>query len=164
MTEFAEVSARPVQLLVLDPRQPGWPAALAAAGADTAVLLLDAGHDGLQQIAEVAKEYAPLKTIHLPEHGTPGQALLGRTVLDAAHLAETSWLLARIGEALAPEGVLRLGGEPGRGVLGRRLADLVAEAAGRAVLTVRQAPLRALTAVTPWSHSGTPGFPAMASV
>ncbi|MDJ0388271.1 DUF4347 domain-containing protein [Roseomonas sp. E05] len=169
MTDIAETALRPAQLLVLDPRQAGWPAALAAAGSDTAVLLLDAERDGLQQVAEVAAEYAPLKAIHLPEHGVPGQVVLGRTVLSAAHLTASAATLAKLADTLAPEGVLRLGGEPGRGVLGRRLADLLSEVVGRAVLPARHSPVLALTAgaagTAPWpvwSQPGTAILPAVA--
>ncbi|HWL81532.1 MAG TPA: DUF4347 domain-containing protein [Roseomonas sp.] len=162
MTEIAETAPRPVQLLVLDPRQPGWPAALTAAGADTAVLLLDAECEGLQQVVEVAASYAPLQAIHLPEYGTPGRAMLGQAVLDAAHLPEATPLLARLTEALAPGGVLRLGGDPGQGVMGRRLADLLSEVIGRPVLTARHSPLPALSAMTPWGRRGGTALPAMA--
>ncbi|HWX51282.1 MAG TPA: DUF4347 domain-containing protein [Roseomonas sp.] len=146
MTDFAETAPIPSQLLVLDPRQPGWGALVANTSSDTAVLLLDPQQDGLQQLVDVAAIYAPLQNIQLPDHGEAGRVILGTRVLDRAHLGAASELLAELAGFLAPGGAVQLTGRPGQGPAGRNLADLLSRLIGRRVHAARNRPVAAAAA------------------
>lgn len=130
---MSETMQRPTQLLVLDSRQDEWQRMLIAAGADTVVLVLNSEQDGLQQVAEVAAEYAPLQALHLPEHGAAGAVVLGSAVLDAAALEQRRKELTAIAASLAPTAILRLPGVPGTGAAGRNLAEKLEIFMGRQV-------------------------------
>ncbi|MCI0753013.1 DUF4347 domain-containing protein [Teichococcus vastitatis] len=132
---MSDNALRPDHLLVIDPRVTGWPSHLIAAGPNAAVLILDHNRDGLQQVNDVAANYAPLTGITLVGHGSPGLLLLGHSVLDATSLSPAGNALHRLGASLADAARIHILGLPGAGVSGRYLAHRLAHAIGRTVVT-----------------------------
>lgn len=126
-------AATPRHLLVLDPRQPGWGALLAAAGEDVAVLVLDGARDGLVQVAEVAAELAPLESIRLAGPCGTGRVTLGTAVLEPETVEERGWVLAALGATLVPHGRVELPGLAGAGAIGGRLMAALGRSLGRDV-------------------------------
>ncbi|MCQ4160588.1 DUF4347 domain-containing protein [Roseomonas sp. GC11] len=129
--------ARATRLLVLDPRAPGWTLRLTAAGEGTAVLVLDPARDGLAQAAEVAAEMAPLQELTLCGLSEPGRLGLGSATLVVDGLAngleDRGWMLAALGEGLAPGAALVLADGAGDGSAGGRLLAALARLVGRDV-------------------------------
>lgn len=123
------------ELLVLDPRMPGWPILLAAADADSVVLVLDVARDGLAQILEVTTELAPLSAIHIVEPlGAAGLRLGGR-LLEAA-MDDEAAMLEALGENLLLDGVLTLCHGPGDLARAEPLAEALAAILNRPVMLV----------------------------
>ncbi|WP_305806847.1 DUF4347 domain-containing protein, partial [Stenotrophomonas sp. YIM B06876] len=70
------------------------------------VVYLNAGEDGLQQMAKALGEHGDVGAVHILAHGSAGQLWLGSTFLDAGTLAGQSEALAAIGRGLTEEGDL----------------------------------------------------------
>ncbi len=95
------------------------------AGAE--VVVLDAGRDGLQQIADYLDGRQGLAAVHLLSHGEAGAFRAGSDWIDAASLQEHAEALARIGSALAENGdILLYGCQTGSGEAGSLLLDSLA--------------------------------------
>jgi len=149
-----EFMPQPTQLLVLDPRQADWQRMVAGAGADTVVLVLNPERDGLAQVAEVAAQYAPLSTLHLPAYGASGSVVLGSAVLDSAGSDNRHGEMAAISKCLSPDGTVHLPGMPGTAVAGRNLAEKLQILLQRRVTGARLRPLPVM------KGSGSIGVPA----
>ena len=68
------------------------------------VVVLDAGSDGVQQIASVLEDRTGLDAIHILSHGESGQITLGDTILDATSInGDHADELAAIGAALSED-------------------------------------------------------------
>ncbi len=74
------------------------------------VVLVDAGDDGLRQMAYYLEGRSGLDAVHLLSHGQAGEAVLGTVHLNAATLAAHAADLQRIGAALSADGDLLLYG------------------------------------------------------
>jgi hypothetical protein len=74
--------------------------------------VLDAGSDGVQQIADIlaANNLAGLSSISIVAHGESGEIALGSSSLTDSNLAAHSNTLAELGAALAPGGIIKLYG------------------------------------------------------
>ncbi len=68
------------------------------------VIRLQAGIDGLHQLAESLRGRSGLKTIHLISHGGPGNLRLGSATIDEQNLNRHADDLKILGEALARDG------------------------------------------------------------
>jgi hypothetical protein len=53
------------------------------------IVLLDATRDGVQQVAEVLKQYKSVDTVHIISHGSEGQLDLGSSVLNSITMSGT---------------------------------------------------------------------------
>ncbi|WP_157412580.1 DUF4347 domain-containing protein, partial [Acidovorax sp. Root217] len=72
------------------------------------VVYLEAGKDGLAQMAATLGERGDVGAVHVLAHGSEGQMWLGTTFLDASTLAGQSEALASIGRGLTADGDLLL--------------------------------------------------------
>ncbi len=99
-------------VVFVDPRVPDFAALMDGVEAGQRAVLLDAGTDGVQQIAGFLKSSGlrDLSAIHIVSHGTPGQIQIGATLLNARALGPHASLLADIGASLAPGGGILLYG------------------------------------------------------
>ena len=70
------------------------------------VVYIEAGGDGLQQMASALGERGDVGAVHVLAHGNEGQLWLGNTFLDATALSEQSDALAAIGRGLTDDGDL----------------------------------------------------------
>jgi hypothetical protein len=100
----------PSELVVIDAGVADPDTLIAALPPGTAVLLLDPGRDGLEQIAAALQGRTGLTALHIVSHGAPGQIVLGSTLLGATTLAAHADALAALGAALAEHGDLLLYG------------------------------------------------------
>jgi hypothetical protein len=92
---------------------------------------LEAGCNGLDQMAEVLAQHSGLSAVHIVSHGAPGRLQLGTLELNRHTLAQHRDRLAEIGNALAEGGDLLLYGcEVGAGAVGRNFVAQLADAAG----------------------------------
>ncbi|MET1117158.1 MAG: Ig-like domain-containing protein, partial [Comamonas sp.] len=70
------------------------------------VFYLQAGEDGLAQMAEVLGQQGDVGAVHVLGHGSEGQLWLGNTFMDSSTLAGHSDALAAIGRGLTADGDL----------------------------------------------------------
>ncbi|MBM4048988.1 MAG: DUF4347 domain-containing protein, partial [Planctomycetes bacterium] len=97
--------------------------------AGTKVVTLDAGKDGVQQIADTLKDMRGVSAVHILSHGESGGLQLGNAQLDGTTLNSHAGQLATWGNALAADGdILLYGCRIGSGSAGTQfitsLADL----------------------------------------
>ncbi|MEI6336909.1 MAG: DUF4347 domain-containing protein, partial [Methylococcaceae bacterium] len=104
-------------LLVIDSQVSNWQSLANAATADTAVLILDSGSDGLTQISDYlttlaasSQAFVPLQSLQIISHGSAGSLSLGSTPLTTANLKQYTSQLATIGNALTATGDILLYG------------------------------------------------------
>ena len=110
-TDMTQNGDEMTELLVLDPRRGDWPAMVASAGPGTSILLLDRQRDGLAEMLDATQgRPQPFSRIRIADAGGPGRLCLGTLVLDTPTLALREAELARLGERIAPGGVLQLCG------------------------------------------------------
>ncbi|MEJ2396070.1 MAG: DUF4347 domain-containing protein, partial [Candidatus Thiodiazotropha sp.] len=72
------------------------------------VIHLQAGRDGLVQLAEALQGRSDIETLHLISHGGPANLLLGGVLIDGTSLDAHAKVLASIGKALAKNGDILL--------------------------------------------------------
>ena len=99
--------------------------------AEVEIVVLDAGSDGVEQIAGWLGQHEGLHAIQIVSHGDVGAIQLGNVQLDAGNLDRRAALLARWGNALAPGGDLLLYGcNVGQGDEGDRFLARLATVTG----------------------------------
>ena len=104
---------------------------IAGLNGDVRIVKLDAGQDGIRQIADALDGLCDLESIHILSHGNAGTLYLGNTALSNANLGEYSAELEKIGLALTPGGDLMLYGcEVAKGASGRLFIETLADIAG----------------------------------
>lgn len=75
----------------------------------TEVVILDATHNGIEQITEVlAHRHQPLEALHLVAHGQPGSLRLGNSSLDSHTLSRYASTLQRWSQALKADAEILL--------------------------------------------------------
>src|SRR5262245_27015705 len=91
-------------IVFIDSRVPDIQDLLNGLAPHTAAFVIDAGRDGLEQIAGIlgTLDAHDLKGVSLVGHGAAGEIALGSTMLTDATLADHSGALSAIGAALAP--------------------------------------------------------------
>ena len=100
-----------------------------AVGADKKIVILDAGSDGVLQLANALAGESNLDAIHVFSHGSVGSLSLGSAVLDQASLPGYSEALAQIGSALSESGDLLLYGcNVAQGEVGQAFVEQLAAA------------------------------------
>ncbi|HYD64468.1 DUF4347 domain-containing protein [Azospirillum sp.] len=98
------------------------------------VVVLEAGRDGVAQMAQVLAGRADLASLHIVSHGAPGRLALGTATLDAASIGRYRAALAVIGSALAADGdILLYGCDVASGDEGVTFVEDFAAATGAAV-------------------------------
>jgi Ca2+-binding RTX toxin-like protein len=128
-------------ITVIDPRVGDIAAVVASLPAGEAVYVLDAGQDGIAQIAAILAGEDGIAALHIVGHGSAGALTLGSGTLDTAGLTAHADDLAAIGRHLAPGGDILLYG-----------CNVAAGAAGQAFIdalgALTQADIAASTDVT----------------
>jgi Ca2+-binding RTX toxin-like protein len=93
--------------------------------------LLNAGEDGIDQMAGVLSGYTLLDGIHVFSHGSPGALYLGSTVLEAGNLDAYLTPLQAIGQSLTATGdILLYGCNVAQGDVGTQFVSALAEVTG----------------------------------
>ena len=100
----------PREVVFIDPSVADWPVLRDGVKPGVEVVVLDAGKDGLAQMAEWARSKSGYDAIHLLSHGSPGAVHLGAFSLNRETLGERAGELAAIGAALNEDGDLLLYG------------------------------------------------------
>lgn len=115
----------------IDSNIAGWQALADALPPGTNWRLIDAGADGLAQVAQALAGLRGVQAIHILSHGAEGSVQLGASVLTADSLAGRAADLAAIGAALDAEGdILLYGCTAGAGSAGAALVDTLAALTG----------------------------------
>ena len=97
----------------------------------TAVIVLDAARDGIQQITDVLSAYSSLSAIHIISHGAPGEVLLGTATLSESSLSYYANDLIAWGRSLSEQGdILVYGCSVGAGANGAALVQQLAGLTG----------------------------------
>ena len=99
-------NAAPREIVFVDSRVRDAETLLKGFPPDAEVIFLEAGEDGLQQMAEVLGARGDVGTVHVVAHGSEGQLWLGTTFLDSSTLADHGDALAAIGRGLTADGDL----------------------------------------------------------
>ena len=81
-------NAAPREIVFVDSRVRDAETLLKGFPPDAEVIFLEAGEDGLQQMAEVLGARGDVGTVHVVAHGSEGQLWLGTTFLDSSTLAD----------------------------------------------------------------------------
>jgi hypothetical protein len=128
-TDANAASAAEKQVVFVDPNVTNYQTLIAGLPAGTAVIMLNANTDGLEQIAQYVQQHPGIGAIHLISHGAEGTVQAGATWLDAANLPKYDAELAQIGAAMAPGGdFLIYGCDVAEGSDGRTLVQGIASA------------------------------------
>jgi Ca2+-binding RTX toxin-like protein len=128
----------PTKLLVIDDQISNWQSLVSSVSAGTAVLVLNAHSDGLNQINDYltqlnasAASIAPLQSIHILSHGSSGRLLLGNSAITLENLSQYRQQLSALGSALDNTGdVLLYGCNVGEGERGVHFINLWAQLTG----------------------------------
>jgi len=122
------------ELVIVDPRTPDYRLLvedLQRHGKHAEVLVLEAGRDGIRQVAELLEGYRDLDAVHLVGHGAEGRMTLGATELHVDRVAADASTIAGWGQALGPGADLLLYGcETGAGAEGSMLVEALARLTG----------------------------------
>jgi hypothetical protein len=95
------------------------------------VHVLDAGQDGLAQIAAILAGRSGIDAVHIVSHGATAAVNFGALTLDGANLGTHRAELDAIGRSLAPNGdILLYGCDVGQGSAGAALIDRLATITG----------------------------------
>jgi Ca2+-binding RTX toxin-like protein len=114
-TLASSLSSTIQNLLVIDRQVIDWQSLAAGAGADTAVLILDSGTDGLTQISDYLSNASAsglllLQSIQIISHGSAGSLQLGSSRISSSNLGLYTKQLAKIGSSLTDTGDILLYG------------------------------------------------------
>jgi Ca2+-binding RTX toxin-like protein len=129
------------RVVFIDPSVANVDAVIIGVPANATVVVLDASRDGVQQIQHYLAANAgqvgaidivtDLASVDVVSHGSPGEIMLGSTVLNAANLANYSSELADIGSHLtAGADVLLYGCDVASGMVGQQFISALAAATG----------------------------------
>ncbi|WP_085707133.1 Ig-like domain-containing protein [Pseudomonas sp. B35(2017)] len=100
----------------------------------TQVVKLDAGKDGLQQIADYLDQHHGVSSVQIIAHGNAGDLWLGNSYLSADNVAQRSAVLAEIGKDMNVGGdILIYGCYTAEGDRGLSFVDSLAQLTGRDV-------------------------------
>ncbi|EJM25241.1 Ig-like domain-containing protein [Pseudomonas sp. GM25] len=100
----------------------------------TQVVKLDAGKDGLQQIADYLDQHQGVSSVQIIAHGNAGDLWLGNSYLSADNVAQRSAILAEIGKDMNVGGdILIYGCYTAEGDRGLSFVDSLAQLTGRDV-------------------------------
>ncbi|AWA37195.1 glycosyl hydrolase [Pseudomonas fluorescens] len=100
----------------------------------TQVVKLDAGKDGLQQIADYLDQHQGVSSVQIIAHGNAGDLWLGNSYLSADNVAQRSAILAEIGKDMNAGGdILIYGCYTAEGERGLSFVDSLAQLTGRDV-------------------------------
>ena len=92
------------EVVFVDPTVPNYQELLAGMDPNTEVIMLDAGKDGVQQIAENLAGRTGIDAVHLISHGSSGELQLGTGTLTAESMSgRYAGELATIREALSAQ-------------------------------------------------------------
>ncbi|MBE9640255.1 DUF4347 domain-containing protein [Salipiger mangrovisoli] len=114
--------------------------------------------DPLQAMADALSTRAPVDTVHVITHGTPGALVFGGRVFDIAVLDHYADTLAALGGALGGGDILLYGCRTGAGETGRAFVARLAELTGAAVAAA-EGPVGAAALGGSWDLSVTSGAP-----
>ena len=119
----------PDSLIFVDPAVAGYASLVHAAPSGSAVVVLDDGRDGIEQITEALAGRRNISAIYIVSHGAPGQVILGDASLTLSSLPRYADDLALWGQSLTPDGDILLygcsvaAGDAGQDLI-RRLAEI----------------------------------------
>jgi hypothetical protein len=110
------------QLVVIDTSVANYQSLIEQLGASYSFLLLNAGSDGVTQIARYLAANPGFDAIHLISHGSPGQLAVGTSTLSEATIGGYTNQLHQIGAGLNAGGDLLIYGcDVAQGAVGQQL-------------------------------------------
>ncbi|WP_460826505.1 Ig-like domain-containing protein, partial [Massilia terrae] len=120
------------RIAFVDPSVANFQTVIASMPGNITVVVLDLGKDGIQQIHDyLAANASNVASVDIISHGSPGEVVLGTTVLNAATLGSYSNQLADIGSHLTADGDLLLYGcDVASGATGQQFITALAAATG----------------------------------
>ena len=119
-------------VLFIDSRVTDAASLLAGVAADTQVVYLQAGKDGLQQMADYLIQHPGANSVQIIAHGNAGDLWLGTTYLSADNLAAHGEVLADIGSGVVAGGdILIYGCYTAQGERGLAFVNGLAQLTGR---------------------------------
>ncbi|WP_248745495.1 Ig-like domain-containing protein [Pseudomonas sp. MWU12-2037] len=126
-------AAVPGQSVVfVDSRVQDFSALLKGIAPGTQVVVLQAGKDGLQQIADYLDTHQGVSTVEIIAHGNSGDLWLGSTYLSSTNVAARADILARIGNDMNVGGdILIYACNTAEGATGLGFVDSLAQYTGR---------------------------------
>ncbi|WP_162060884.1 DUF4347 domain-containing protein [Undibacterium sp. KW1] len=124
-------ASAPQEVLFIDSRVPDLQKFIDAAAPGVKVVILDANHDGLDQMVNALEGMHNLQSISVISHGDEGVVLLGNGPLFAGNLEQNQAKLQTIGQALSNDGdFLLYGCDIGRGEQGTAFVNKLAQITG----------------------------------
>ncbi|WP_027359074.1 DUF4347 domain-containing protein [Desulforegula conservatrix] len=100
----ADSSAHRVEVVFVDSRVSDAKNLLAGLSPDCTAVFIDAGKDGLSQMADYLSAHPGADAVHILAHGSDGNLLLGSTFLDSDSIKGKADDLSKIGGLLSEEG------------------------------------------------------------
>src|SRR5450830_673924 len=143
-------AAVPGQSVVfVDSRVQDFDSLLKGVAPGTQVVVLQAGKDGLQQIADYLDGHKGVSTVEIIAHGNSGDLWLGSTYLSSTNVASRADVLARIGSDMNVGGdILIYACNTAEGATGVGFVDSLAQYTGRDIAASNDR--TGLAATGPW--------------
>lgn len=99
-TASADQAATGHEVIFVDYRVSDWQSLVGQVDADTKVIILEAGRDGVDQIADALEGRDDISAVHIVSHGASGRVYLGSTILSGDNLASYASAWETVGGAL----------------------------------------------------------------
>ncbi|WP_338818864.1 DUF4347 domain-containing protein [Acidovorax temperans] len=129
--EIAQAASPARSIVFIDSRVQDAATLLKGFPPDAEVVFLQAGQDGLAQMAAALGERGDVGAVHVLAHGSEGQLWLGNTFLDSNTLAGKTDALAALGRGLTEDGdLLVYACDLARGEVGAQFVARLAEMTG----------------------------------
>jgi uncharacterized repeat protein (TIGR01451 family) len=123
--------AAPQQLMVVDSRIEGLDALKSGLSANTTLLVVNTGENGLAAISQALRDLGQVDSIQIFSHGAAGQLTLGNTTLSVDNINTLAGTLSAWGASLTADADIQLYGcNVGAGIAGRTLVDRLAVLTG----------------------------------
>ncbi|HXJ09511.1 MAG TPA: DUF4347 domain-containing protein, partial [Burkholderiales bacterium] len=127
--DAATQKATPKELVFVDSRVTDYQSQLVGVDPSATIVMLDAGKDGVTQIADAMANYSDVTAVHIVAQGSADQLLLGSGTLDAASMNGLgAQRLSSISDHIASDAKILVHGDAdfGKGSAGSAVADRLA--------------------------------------
>ncbi|MCA9116676.1 MAG: DUF4347 domain-containing protein, partial [Planctomycetaceae bacterium] len=130
-TASADQTEASHEVIFVDYRVSDWQSLVGEVDANTEVIILEAGRDGVDQIADALEGRDDVSAVHIVSHGAAGRVYLGSTILSGDNLASYASAWETVGGALTENAdILFYGCNVAEGAAGAAFLEGLSRATG----------------------------------